>query len=164
MGITVPLDKGLPEEEIENLLKRSRAEAIIFDSSYKEIMEKIKDEKTTYIKEFICMEKEIENQFISLEELIIRGKELIKSKDNRYIEAEIDHEKVASIVFTSGTTAMSKAAMLSHKNYTSNIYDITRCEKLYSYDINMAFLPFHHTLGSTRTFGNVSKWGNKCIL
>ena len=33
-GITVPLDKGLPEEEIESLLQRSYADCIVFAEEY----------------------------------------------------------------------------------------------------------------------------------
>ena len=44
---------------------------------------------------------------------------------------------------------MAKAVMLSHYNITSNLYSMSRVEKAYDTDINMAFLPFHHTFGST---------------
>ena len=39
--------------------------------------------------------------------------------------------------------------MLSHKNIASNIYALTSAEKIYDTDVNIAFLPFHHTFGST---------------
>ncbi|MCL2355040.1 MAG: AMP-binding protein, partial [Oscillospiraceae bacterium] len=53
------------------------------------------------------------------------------------------------IVFTSGTTSMSKGAMLTHRNYASNIYGMNQMIEFLPTDVNMAFLPFHHTLGST---------------
>lgn len=56
---------------------------------------------------------------------------------------------MAEIVFTSGTTALSKAVMLSQKNIISNINDMNRVERMYETDTNIAFLPFHHTFGST---------------
>ena len=56
---------------------------------------------------------------------------------------------MAEIVFTSGTTALSKAVMLSQKNIVSNINDMNRVERMYETDTNIAFLPFHHTFGST---------------
>ena len=39
--------------------------------------------------------------------------------------------------------------MLSHKNIASQIYNINACEKIYDTDVNLAFLPLHHTFGST---------------
>ena len=56
---------------------------------------------------------------------------------------------MASIIFTSGTTSMSKAVMLSSKNIASEIYNINCAEKVYDTDVNMLFLPLHHTFGST---------------
>ena len=53
------------------------------------------------------------------------------------------------LLFTSGTTSKSKAVMLSHKNIASNIYSMTKSEDIRSTDTNIAFLPFHHTFGST---------------
>ena len=53
------------------------------------------------------------------------------------------------ILFTSGTTSKSKAVMLSHRNIASNITAMNKVEKFLSTDVNMAFLPFHHTFGST---------------
>lgn len=37
-GIVVPLDKSLPENEIESLIKRSDAEAIFYSTKYDDIM------------------------------------------------------------------------------------------------------------------------------
>ena len=62
--MVVPLDKALPENEIETLIERSEAEAVIFDKKYTEIMLKIKKENNN-IKTLICMDdknhKEIKN-------------------------------------------------------------------------------------------------------
>ena len=51
-----------------------------------------------------------------LSDLLKNGQKLLKEGDKKYLEAEIDEEKMATIIFTSGTTSMSKAVMLSHKN------------------------------------------------
>ena len=146
-GIVVPLDKGLPEEEIELSLKRSYSDAIIFDKKYEEIIRRIKERNSTNVKHFICME-ELEG-FINIDELIEQGKKLLSNGNNEYINAEINNEEMSIILFTSGTTALSKAVMLSHKNIASNIYALNSAEKIYSTDVNLAFLPLHHTFGST---------------
>ncbi len=147
VGITVPLDKGLPEQEIESLLQRSLADAIIFEDSYLEIINRIKSRNNTKVKEYICMQ-EIDD-FKSLNEIINVGKMAIKNGKDEYKNIEVNPEEMAAIIFTSGTTSLSKAVMLSNKNIASNIYGIKCSEKIYSTDINLAFLPFHHTFGST---------------
>ena len=147
VGITVPLDKGLPEQEIESLLQRSFADAIVFESSYLEIMNRIQERNNTKVKEYICMQKI--DGFKSLNEVISIGKKTIKDGKNEYKNLEINPEEMAAIIFTSGTTSLSKAVMLSNKNIASNIYGIKCSEKIYNTDVNLAFLPFHHTFGST---------------
>ena len=41
VGITVPLDKGLPSQEIELSLKRAKVDAVVFEDEYCEIMHMI---------------------------------------------------------------------------------------------------------------------------
>ena len=148
-GIAVPLDKGLPEQEIESSLQRSYADCVIFAEEYLDIMKKM--QKSTKVTTFICMDKidEKENNFYCLDELIEKGSKLIKEGNREFIDAPIDNEKMSIILFTSGTTSLAKAVMLSHKNIASNITAMNKVEKFLSTDVNMAFLPFHHTFGST---------------
>lgn len=149
VGITVPLDKGLKEEEIISCLVRSKADSIVFEKEYLDIMKKAKENKDVKIKEYICMDDIDEEGITKLSNLLEKGKEILNKGNKEYLEAKIDEEKMATIIFTSGTTSMSKAVMLSHKNIASNITDMSYVEKVYDTDVNMAFLPFHHTFGST---------------
>ena len=48
-GIVVPLDKSLPENELESLIERSEVEAIICSKKYIETLKKIKNNKLKYI-------------------------------------------------------------------------------------------------------------------
>lgn len=146
-GIVVPLDKGLPEAEVESSLIRSKADCIIFEESYTEMIQNIKNAGNTNIKEYICMDKQ--ENFTSLEELIEKGNKLLKEGNRDFLDSQINPTEMSIILFTSGTTSMSKAVMLSHKNIASNIYAMTKCEDLRSTDTNIAFLPFHHTFGCT---------------
>ncbi|MGN0714063.1 MAG: AMP-binding protein, partial [Anaerovoracaceae bacterium] len=47
LGICVPLDKGLPYEELESSLARSYADVLIFDPAHKEQVETLKAAGTT---------------------------------------------------------------------------------------------------------------------
>lgn len=146
-GVVVPLDKGLPEQEIENSLIRSGAEAIIFEKTYIDMINNIKNNNKTAVKKFICMDPETE--FESIPELINQGKDLLLKENKDFINSSINNSQMSILLFTSGTTAASKAVMLSHKNIASNIYAMTKCEDIRSTDTNIAFLPFHHTFGCT---------------
>ena len=141
VGIVVPLDKGLPEQEIISCLERSKADAIIFEDSYSATMEVAKKNNNILVKHYIKMEE--------LNELIDKGKKLIENGDKSYIDSEIDSFGMSVILFTSGTTALAKAVMLSHHNIMSNIEAMNHTYKFYPTDVNIAFLPLHHTFGCT---------------
>ena len=148
VGITVPLDKGLPEQEIALSLERSKADAVVFEDEYSEIIKNIQKGNSN-IKEYICMNSNCNGSFKTVSDLISHGKELLANGNTMYDDHKINPDEVASIIFTSGTTSMSKAVLLSNRNIASNIYNINRVEKIYDTDVNMAFLPLHHTFGST---------------
>ena len=147
VGITVPLDKGLPSQEIELSLKRAKVDAVIFDGEYADIMKKVQE--NSCIKEFICMNSDYNCSFKTVSDLISEGKYLLNHGNTNFEKHKINPNEVASIIFTSGTTSMSKAVMLSNINIASNIYNINCAEKIYDTDVNLAFLPLHHTFGST---------------
>ena len=152
-GIIVPLDKSLPDNEIESLIVRSEVEAIFYSKKYDEVMNKIKKENNTKVKYFISMDLEKEeNKVYSENELIKQGKELLESGDREFLDAKIDADKMSIMLFTSGTTAMSKAVMLSHKNICANLMDIASVIKIDENDIFLSFLPLHHTFECTVGF------------
>ncbi|MCI9063716.1 MAG: long-chain fatty acid--CoA ligase [Clostridia bacterium] len=149
VGIAVPLDKGLPEQEIILSLQRSQADAIIFEESYADTIQKIKQENQTQIKTFISMDNETQYNFITINSLIEKGKELLDQGNREYLDATIDNDAMSIILFTSGTTSLAKAVMLSHRNIASNISAMNAMIEFKNTDVNIAFLPFHHTFGST---------------
>ena len=145
--VSIPLDKDLQIEELENSLIRSKADAIVFDKKLLELIKTIKKRGTTQIKEYICMDKLKEYKCIP--DLIEKGKEIIQNGDREYINNRIDENEMNILLFTSGTTSQAKAVMLSQKNIASNIYALQCVEDLRATDTNIAFLPFHHIFGST---------------
>ena len=153
VGIVVPLDRALPGNEIENLMIRSEVEAIFYSNKYDETMNRVKEQGNTNVKYFISMDLEKEeNGVYSQKELIEQGKKLLEEGNTEFLNAKIDAEKMSIMLFTSGTTAMSKAVMLSHKNICANLKDITAVIKLYTTDRFLSFLPLHHTFECTVGF------------
>ena len=149
VGIAVPLDKGLPEQEIIMSVQRSKADAIIFEENMIDFMKKIKQENETNLTQYILMDDVKEDGFFNLNELIETGKEEVNKGNKEYIDAEIDNEKMSVILFTSGTTSLAKAVMISHRNIASNVAALKYEQPFCSTDTNIAFLPFHHMYGST---------------
>lgn len=152
-GTVVPLDKMLPPNEIEALIVRSGVEAIFYSSKYDEIMQDIKQRQTTDLRYYISMDiSQRENSVYSERELVEKGKELIAKGNRKFLDAKINNEEMGFMLFTSGTTAMSKAVMLSHKNIVTNLMDIATVLTLDEKDTMLSFLPLHHTFECTVGF------------
>ena len=163
--ISVPLDKELQLEELESCLARSKADIVVFDEKYADLIEQIKQRKQTSLKEYICMSKQTAQttktektaqatqialaDYLAIPNLIEEGKQLLKQGKTEYQNVKIDSYKMSILLFTSGTTSKSKAVMLSQNNIASNVYAMQLVERFYTTDVNLAFLPFHHIFGST---------------
>ena len=152
-GIVVPLDKSLPENEIQSLIERSGVEAIIFSNKYTDILKRIKEKGIGKLKNLISMDLEDHGDGIySLNKLLLKGQKLVEEGDKSFIEAKIDADSMGIMLFTSGTTAMSKAVMLSHKNICADLMDIASVLEVNEKDIMLSFLPLHHVFDGTTGF------------
>ena len=145
--VSVPIDKELQVNELEDSLIRSKVDAIVFDEKYIENIKNIILNGKTKIKNFICMGN-IEG-FVSFEDILQKGKKLIQDGNKDFIENNVDSDTMSILLFTSGTTSKSKAVMLNQRAIAANIADMLMVESLYPTDTNIAFLPFHHIFGST---------------
>ena len=147
LGITVPLDKGLPYEETENSLIKSRADVLLFDKMHLDLVEELKKNGTTGVTEYYALE-DIPG-YTNVYDLIEQGKKEMKEGNYEFLSLPIDPDKMSILLFTSGTTSKAKAVMLSEHNILANIYMLDRVEDVRHGDVNMAFLPYHHTFGSS---------------
>ena len=145
--IAVPLDKGLTDIEIENSILRSKIDAIVFEDKNEKVIEEIRAKGNSNIKEYICMDKT--SEFKYLYDIKENGKNRIDDGDESFKDCKIEDKELAVLVFTSGTSATSKIVMLSQFNIAQNIYAMQLVEDFRPTDVNLAFLPFHHTFGST---------------
>ena len=152
-GVVVPLDKALPDNEIESLIIRSEVEAIFYSKKYDECMAKIQKQGNTKLKYFISMDLE-KNDFnkYSQKEITAKGKELLEKGNREFVDCKINNEEMTIMLFTSGTTNQSKAVMLSQENICTNVHDIRNVFELDEADRFLSFLPLHHTFECTVGF------------
>lgn len=152
VGVIVPLDRSLPGNEMQGMLERSQADAIIFDKKYKETIRELKNNcDTINIKNYICMDDEEDGEFLSYSKLLEKGREMVKEKSKdaeTYLNAEIDIDKMSILLFTSGTTSLSKAVMLTHRNLIEQIPALRAILDAWPGDVSLSFLPLHHTFGA----------------
>ena len=153
-GIVVPLDKALPENELESLIRRSEVEAIFYSKKYEEVLKALAKDGNIKLKHLICMDAVEHNDGIySFNELIEKGKELIAEGDRSFIDAEVDPEAMTIMLFTSGTTSVSKAVMLCQRNICANLMDVDNAlYQITCEDSMLSFLPIHHVFECTIGF------------
>ena len=139
LGVVIPVDKEIPPEEIANIANISEADAVIYSAKYEDKIKKI--EKPL---DFIC--------FDELSGLCAAGREKINAGDRTYLDLEIDKNEMASLIFTSGTTGVSKGVMLSHHNISFNLTEM--CQMIYigPEDTFLSVLPLHHAYECTCGF------------
>lgn len=148
-SVVVPLDKDYPADDISDIMNKAECELVVYSPAIEEKIEQIKG-RVSGLKTFICMGNTNMPDAIRLSDMEARGGERYKNGDNSYYDYEIDDERMATIVFTSGTTGKGKGVMLSQKNIVS---DMT--QGMYLFQVSprtMNMLPPHHTFGSTVNF------------
>ena len=147
VGIAVPVDRELPINELENVVRRAKASAIIYSPKKAEDIKKIK-ENIPDVEYFIEMksDRQIEGKDVGLLYLIEEGKRIISKGDDSFSKIEIE------LFFTSGTTSNSKGVMLNNRNLAENINAVTAYVKLYPTDRLFSVLPLHHCYESTIGF------------
>ena len=161
VGIAVPIDKELPNNEIENVIKRSHATAVIYSTKKKDSIEKIKD-NLPMVKYFIQMNSKdgVQGRDVGIEHIIAEGKKLTDEGNTEYMDVEIDPEEFKFLIFTSGTTSQAKGVMLCHRNLAANVNAVSKYVKIYESDRFFSVLPLHHTyessIGALLPFANGS--------
>lgn len=152
-GIVVPLDKALPDNELESLILRSQVEGIIYSKKYDKVMDTLREKKNTNLRIFISMDLDSNNDGVYSEKALVeKGKKLIEEGNKEFIDAKINADEMGIMLFTSGTTSISKAVMLSHKNIITNVMDIINAFELDETDVFLSFLPLHHVFECTVGF------------
>lgn len=152
-GIAVPVDKELPANEIENVVKRSKASAIIYSKKKEEVIKKLKDNLPD-VEYFIEMNSNatINGKDVGANYVIDQGKRIVESGDTSYMEISIDPEEFKVLIFTSGTTSAAKGVMINNKNLANNVNVVAAYVYLDQNDRFFSVLPLHHTYESSIGF------------
>lgn len=149
VGVIVPLDKNLPQEELLGLIERSGASAIVYSDKVKKSIQPI-FENPCGIEFFISMDSEEDTEeAFSMGNLIDRGRDLLKEGDRAYVDANIDPDQMATLLFTSGTTGMAKGVMMSQRNIAANCVNMSKYFKIPDPGIVLSILPIHHAYEMT---------------
>ena len=158
VGVIVPIDRNLEKGEITNLLERADVEAVFASTKLTATVAPLL-EKLPLIKKVIIMaapgddvsEFLTDDRFMTLNQLVTEGQEIVAQGNRDYIDAEIHAEDLSTILFTSGTTGLAKGVMLSHRNLSQNVFNMSKYVQIPDGGRVLDVLPMHHVYEMTCT-------------
>lgn len=158
VGVIVPIDRNLEPGEITNLLERADVEAIFASPKLAPTVVPLLDE-LPLVKQVIIIaapndevdELITDNRLITMSQLVAEGKELVAEGKQGYIDAQINADDLSTILFTSGTTGLAKGVMLSHRNLSQNVFNMSKYVHIPEAGRVLDVLPMHHVYEMTCT-------------
>ena len=152
VGVVVPTDKELPFDDILSILTVSESKAIIFDERFGEKLLEHRDRLPKGLILISMDSSKDEDGILSYDLLLNNGYRLIGTGDSAYFDKDVEGNKLTVLLFTSGTTGMSKAVMLSADNICSDVRAIMGFVKINKGERILSLLPIHHTYECSVTF------------
>lgn len=163
-GLAVPLDKELPENEIELTINRAKAACVIFSPKVKGKIEKLMEkEKLPTVRCFIEMRSDEapetktlpsgkEVYYCGFDSVVLEGRVMMADGDDHFMKIERDPDAFTALFFTSGTTASAKGVMASARQLANNINAVSAYVQINENDRFFSVLPLHHTYESSIGF------------
>lgn len=135
-NVFVPVDKELPPDEMFNVLKRSGSSVIFCTAKYEKLINENPD-KLPDVKLIVRLDTQAFTDFIS------EGEKAINGGSRGYMNSHSNEFDMKMLVYTSGTTGLSKGVMLSEHNIVSCVYYGLQVSTIY--EVGLSILPYHHT-------------------
>lgn len=124
-NICVPLNPGIEKDGFDFICEKTNCGTVFFS-------EMVRNRLNPCVE---CITEKL------LSDIINKESELLET------EPEFEGERLAEIIYTSGSTALPKGVMLSHNNIKANTESIVQYLGLSEKDIMMVVLPFYYCYG-----------------
>lgn len=143
LGVIVPLDKEMSNEDLIRLVQKSDAEVILYSDQLAEDIAEIRKEcpAVNLCINISMYEKSTDDPGINT--LLDEGRSLVQGGDSRYQQLEIDPAAMSVIIFTSGTTGANKGVMLSQRNLMTVLHGAFSMFKFPK--VSFSVLPINHS-------------------
>lgn len=145
-NVFVPIDKDLPESDIINVINHSDTDLVFCDKKYESVFLSNKQNLNKDVL-FVSFADDVPDGIISFLSFMQKGKSLYQNGDKSFLnQTPNDICDLKAILYTSGTTGMSKGVMLSEKNLVSCVYHGLEVSTVF--DVCLSVLPYHHAYES----------------
>lgn len=145
-GVIVPVDKELAPEDITGILVTADTGVLVCDRKQYERLKGLMPENV----KIVCIGLNSDGDgVLSFDALKVRGRALLDAGERGYVDAELDPEKMCTLLFTSGTTGLSKGVMLCQRNFVFEVKSAMGVLKISPDDCGISLLPLHHTFESS---------------
>lgn len=154
-GITVPVYPSLVPEQIKYIVGNSDAKIVVYSDS--EQGSKVAEIRGTLgnVTHYITFESTAPEGVLTFAQVLEKGKKIHQESPELFDKASslATPDKVASILYTSGTTGPPKGVMLTHNNFMSNVKAVSDIIEFSIEDTVLSWLPLSHSLERTATYG-----------
>ena len=142
VGVVTPIDRDAPEELLQTLLNKCDADAIICSAYVLTKIQKILPQ-CEKLKTIILMDKPVEG-YPFIKDVMQEGQK--EENKGKFLAKELDLDKPAKLLFTSGTTGPNKSVILTQNNLAANMMNCLDTVTLTQGVLNtsMSVLPMHH--------------------
>jgi len=142
-SVFVGIDKELPPKDFVHIANDSDSTVLFYHAKTEAVIREHLSELKN-IRYFIGLERtEDDGNFLSYSLLLEKGRKLYKDGITSYISMKSAIEELKMLVYTSGTTGLSKGVMLSEKNLVSCVYYGLHVATIFG--TGLSLLPYHHT-------------------
>ena len=145
-GVAIPLDRELDAEQIGGFLAFAKADAIVYSAGMNEKLAFLADAHptvTTVIPLAPAEDAPDNPRVLPFARLMELG--AAEEEKGYDYPAVTDLDRMAEMLFTSGTTGTSKCVMLSERNIVSTVNAAAETVDFSANDRTVSVLPIHHT-------------------
>lgn len=156
-AIAVPVDAKLREQEVAHVFHDCGVSVVFASCRYAEVLAEMK-ERVRSLRTIVMLDCEGKYRHLcekvdhhAYEDMRQEVSEAAMGEGRAFDRMSPEESSAASLIYTSGTTGRQKGAMLSHRNFMSNVESILKAIEFTKEDNVVLILPLHHSFAFTTT-------------
>jgi acyl-CoA synthetase (AMP-forming)/AMP-acid ligase II len=144
-AVVTPMNPAYREREVAYQLEDSEAKAILVHRDLLPLLQTVLNQQSLpHLKHVIVTGADVP---ASMPEAIPFAQLLRRSSPKRPEAVEISGDDLLALPYSSGTTGLPKAVMLTHRNLTTNHLQFITASGINNRDVTLIFLPMYHIYG-----------------